>query len=256
MDTSEWGEEEEESRSEGAGAGGDTPESLKARSQELFSSQEEGSQSQWPVLGGGQTEEQVPNATLRSQLSVLSPTERLQKLRKRLRKSKEDMLQEVMHQSLTENQKAQEWRESKSRIRQENAARRRRSTEHRQQSTDQLISIMEHQAHSIQALVAMQAEHYRTHPPCGPCPKTLSLVPPCHLQPTFPNIRVLTATSCLQHLYLHQAVLRTTTLTLCIQPPSPCSIAILKSALIAQHTRQDIRKSVIVPFPTPAPCPF
>ncbi|EMP27522.1 Zinc finger and SCAN domain-containing protein 29 [Chelonia mydas] len=59
MDTSEW-EEEEESRSEGAGAGGETPESLEACSQELFSSQEEGSQSQQPVLGGGQTEEQVP----------------------------------------------------------------------------------------------------------------------------------------------------------------------------------------------------
>ncbi|XP_077690046.1 zinc finger protein with KRAB and SCAN domains 2-like [Eretmochelys imbricata] len=57
-------EEEEESRSEGAEVGGDTPESLEACSQELFSSQEEGSQSQMPMLGEGQTQEQVPSAPL------------------------------------------------------------------------------------------------------------------------------------------------------------------------------------------------
>ncbi|XP_053898704.1 zinc finger and SCAN domain-containing protein 20-like isoform X1 [Malaclemys terrapin pileata] len=66
MDTSEpvWGreeeEEEEENGSDGGGPDGDTPESLEPYSQELFSSQEEGSQSQRPVLGGGQTDEQVP----------------------------------------------------------------------------------------------------------------------------------------------------------------------------------------------------
>ncbi|XP_053887779.1 uncharacterized protein LOC128839109 [Malaclemys terrapin pileata] len=171
MDTSEWGEEEE-SGSEGAGAGGDSPESLEACSQELFLSQEKDGRSDWLLLVGGQTEEQVPDATLRSQLSVLSPAERLQKLRKRPRKSKEDRLQEVMHQSLKENQKVQEWRESESRIRLENAAHRWRSTEHWQQSTDQLISIMEHQADSIHALVAMQVEQY-----CACPPSPAALVP-------------------------------------------------------------------------------
>ncbi|XP_053875960.1 zinc finger and SCAN domain-containing protein 20-like [Malaclemys terrapin pileata] len=56
MDTSEpmWGgEEEEENGSDGGGPDGDTPESMEACSQELFSSQEEGSQSQRPVRGGG-----------------------------------------------------------------------------------------------------------------------------------------------------------------------------------------------------------
>ncbi|XP_043401258.1 uncharacterized protein LOC122465470 [Chelonia mydas] len=164
MDTSEREEEEQESGSEGAGAGGDTLESLEACSQELFSSQQAGSQSQWSVLGGGQTEEQVPDATLRSQQSMLSPAERLQSLRKRPRKSEGDMLQEVMQQSLKENQKAQEWRESKSRIHQENAVHWRQSMALRQQSTNQLISIMECQADSIQVLVAMQAEHYCLYP--------------------------------------------------------------------------------------------
>ncbi|KAM9149199.1 uncharacterized protein ACDP82_006320 [Pangshura tecta] len=83
MDTSERGEEEEESESEGTGVEGDTPESLEACSQELFSSQEEGSQSQQLVLGGGQTEERVPEATLRSQLPVLSMSQRLQNLQKK-----------------------------------------------------------------------------------------------------------------------------------------------------------------------------
>ncbi|XP_065434596.1 zinc finger and SCAN domain-containing protein 20-like [Chrysemys picta bellii] len=76
MDTSEprWRgeEEEEENGSDGGGPDGDTPESLEPCSQELFSSQEEGSQSQRLVVGGGQTEEQVPAAsTLRPQPSPL-----------------------------------------------------------------------------------------------------------------------------------------------------------------------------------------
>ncbi|XP_053902997.1 uncharacterized protein LOC128847529 [Malaclemys terrapin pileata] len=196
MDTSEWGEEDE-SGSEGAGAGGDTLESLEPCSQELFSSQEEGSHSQRPVLGGGQTEEQVPDATLRSQPSVLSPAEKLQKLQKRPQKSKGDTLQEVMHQSLKENQKAQEWRESESRIRKENAA-------HRKQSMDRLISIMEHQADFIQALIVMQAEHYRArHPPLQPLSQNSFPCAPTH----FP-----------QHLdsYRHQLPP-----TLISSPPSP-----------------------------------
>ncbi|EMP40699.1 Ras-related protein Rab-40C [Chelonia mydas] len=53
-------EEEQQSGSEGAEVEEDTPESLDACSQQLFSSQEEGSQSRWPVLGEGQTPEEVP----------------------------------------------------------------------------------------------------------------------------------------------------------------------------------------------------
>ncbi|XP_077684886.1 uncharacterized protein LOC144271416 isoform X3 [Eretmochelys imbricata] len=107
MDTSEpsstrW-KEEEQSGSEGAEAEEDTPESLDACSQELFSSQEEGSQSRRPVLGEGQTPEEVPNATVRSQPSVLSQAERLQRIRKRPRRSKEDTLHEVMQHSSNEN---------------------------------------------------------------------------------------------------------------------------------------------------------
>ncbi|XP_065453507.1 uncharacterized protein LOC135983863 [Chrysemys picta bellii] len=219
MDTSEprsTRQEEEESVSEGAEEEGDSPAALDACSQARFSSQEEGSQSQWMVFGEGQTPEELPDATLRSQLSLLSMAERLQRIRKCTRKSKEDMLHEMMQQSLNENQKVQEWRESERRVRQQNEDR-------RHQSTERLLSIMEHQADSIQALIAMQGEHFRPHPPCSPCPKTLSLVPPCHHQPTFPNIQVLIATSC-----LHHPALQTTTLTHCTQPPSPCILASLK----------------------------
>ncbi|XP_048675843.2 mannosyl-oligosaccharide 1,2-alpha-mannosidase IB isoform X1 [Caretta caretta] len=144
-------EEEEQSGSKGAEVEEDTPESLDACSQELFSSQEEGSQSWRPVLGEGQTPELVPDATLRSQPSVLSPAERLQRIRKRRRRSREDMLHEVMQHSSKENQKVQD---SERRIHQQNE-------DLRQQSMDRLISIMERQADSIQAIIAMQAEHYR-----------------------------------------------------------------------------------------------
>ncbi|XP_048712930.2 uncharacterized protein LOC125639565 [Caretta caretta] len=128
MDTSEPSatgqEEEQQSGSEGTEEEEDTPVSLEACIQELFSSQEEGSQSRWSVLGEGQTSEEVPDATLRSQLSVLSLAERLQRIRKRPRRSKEDMLHKVMQHSLNENQKVQEWLESVRRVRQQNVDRR------------------------------------------------------------------------------------------------------------------------------------
>ncbi|XP_073171928.1 uncharacterized protein [Lepidochelys kempii] len=206
MDTSEPSstrqeEKVEQSRSEGAEAEEDTLASLDACSQELFSSQEEGSQLWRPLLGEGQIPKEVPDATLRSQPSVLSPAKRLQRIRKRPRRSKEDMLHEVMQHSSNENQKVQEWWNSEKRIRQQNKERRQKSAVLWQQSTDWLMSIMQRQTDLIQALVALQVEPYRACPlPHSPCPRTLSLVPPGHLQPTFPNIRVLTATSCLQHL--------------------------------------------------------
>ncbi|XP_077682693.1 uncharacterized protein LOC144270227 [Eretmochelys imbricata] len=170
MDTSEPSStrQEEQSGSKGAEVEEDTPESLDACSQELFSSQEESSQSQWPVLGEGQTPEEVPDATLRSQPSMLSPAERLQRIRKRPHRSKEDMLHEVMQHSSNENQKVQEWWDSERRIRQQNEERWHKSMVLRQQSTDWLISIMERQVDSIQALVAMQAEHYHVRAPLQP----------------------------------------------------------------------------------------
>ncbi|EMP27604.1 Zinc finger protein with KRAB and SCAN domains 2 [Chelonia mydas] len=57
-------EEEQQSGSEYAEVEEDITESLDACSQELFSSQEEGSQSQQPVLGEGQTPEEVPSKWL------------------------------------------------------------------------------------------------------------------------------------------------------------------------------------------------
>ncbi|XP_074809237.1 uncharacterized protein LOC141987625 [Natator depressus] len=162
MDTSEPSasrqeeKEEEQSGSEGAPAEEDTPESLDACRQELLSSQEEGSQSWRPVLGEGQTPEEVPNATLRSQPSVLSPAKRLQRIRKRPCRSKEDMFHGVMQHSSNENRKVQEWRDSERRIRQQNEVPWHKSMVLWQQSTDRLISIMERQVDSI----AMQAEHY------------------------------------------------------------------------------------------------
>ncbi|XP_048697513.2 uncharacterized protein LOC125632794 [Caretta caretta] len=190
MDTSEPSstrqeeEQQQQSGSEGAPAEEDTPESLDACSQELFSSQEEGSQSWWPVLGEGQTPEEVPDATLRSQPFGLSTAKRLQRIRERPRKSKADVLHEVMEHSANENQKVQEWQDSERRIRQRNEERRHKSAVLRQQSTDRLIRIMEHQADSIQALVTMQAEHYHARPllqplsqnsfPCAP------MSPPTH----------------------------------------------------------------------------
>ncbi|XP_074810685.1 cardiotrophin-like cytokine factor 1 isoform X2 [Natator depressus] len=144
---------------------------------------------------------------LRPQPSVLSMAERLQRIRKSPCRSKEDMLHEVMQHSTNENKKVQEWRERERRVHQQNG-------DCRHQSTEWLISIMESQADSIQVLVAMQAEHYRAYRPLQLLGKVVwsDMVAqgkesqnsfPCatmSLQTTFPNIWVLTATHCLQHL--------------------------------------------------------
>ncbi|XP_048715527.1 uncharacterized protein LOC125640694 [Caretta caretta] len=158
MDTSEPSstrQEEEQSGSEGTPAEEDTLESLDACSQELFSNQEEGSQSWQLVPRKGQIPEEVPDATLRSQLSVLSPAERLQRIRKMPRRSKKDMLHEVMQHASNENRKVQEWRDSERRICQQNEELRHKSAVLQQQSTERLIGIMERQADLIQVLVAM-----------------------------------------------------------------------------------------------------
>ncbi|XP_053862020.1 uncharacterized protein LOC128824493 isoform X2 [Malaclemys terrapin pileata] len=66
-------------------------------SQELFSTQEEASQSQQSDLGGGQTGEEAPEVTLGAQPpSLLSAAEQLRRIRKRPRRTKEDFLREVM----------------------------------------------------------------------------------------------------------------------------------------------------------------
>ncbi|KAM7181409.1 uncharacterized protein RBU57_000211 [Macrochelys suwanniensis] len=72
------------------------------------------------------------------------------------------MLHEIMQQSLNENLKAQEWRESERRIRQQNEEHWHKNAELQQQTTDRLINIMERQADLIQALVATTVP---THPP-------------------------------------------------------------------------------------------
>ncbi|XP_077683544.1 uncharacterized protein LOC144270756 [Eretmochelys imbricata] len=158
LDTSEPSstrQEEKESGSEGAEEEGDSPTSLDA------CSQEEGSQLYRSVLGEEQMPEEMPDTTLRSQPSLLSATRRFQRVRKQPRRIKEDMLYEVMQQSLNENQKMQEWRASERRICQQNVNR-------RHQSMERLLSIMEHQADSIQALVAMQGEHFCARPALQP----------------------------------------------------------------------------------------
>ncbi|XP_053876004.1 uncharacterized protein LOC128832547 [Malaclemys terrapin pileata] len=130
----------------------------------------------------------IEDATLRSQPSVLSPAKRLQRIRKRPCKSKEDMLHVVMQQSLNKNLKAQKWKETERRIRQQNEEHRHKSTELWQQSTDRLISIMECQADSIQELVVMQVEHYRdTHTPRALVPKLFPLGPHVTSNPLSPT---------------------------------------------------------------------
>ncbi|XP_050804568.1 uncharacterized protein LOC127048732 [Gopherus flavomarginatus] len=224
MESSEQGEEGkgvEKTESEATGVEGDTPESQEARSQELFSSQEEASQSQQlELVGVEEAEERVPMSLNPPALS--QPAERLQNLRRKPRKSKEDLVKAVMNQYTRENKRLQDWREKMHQWRETQSRRKELAIK---KSRKQLISLLARQTDCMQSLVAMQADHYRANPSS---PKALSLVPQCLLKTPFSSGLVLTTTSCPQHLYVHLPALRTTTLTLCTQPLSPCSILILK----------------------------
>ncbi|KAM9173903.1 uncharacterized protein ACDP82_000914 [Pangshura tecta] len=198
LDTSDQGggqeqqqeEEEEEKASEATGMGEDTPESQEACSQDLFSSQEEGSQSQQPAVAEGQSEEHV-TVTLTAGLPSSSTAQRLQNLRKKPRKNKEDMLKAVIDHSARESRTLQDWRERESRIRQRESRIRQRNAVAKRKSTEQLLSILSRQADFLESPVAMQAEHYRATPPPPPIPKLFPLCPNVSSNPPSPASRFL-----------------------------------------------------------------
>ncbi|XP_050772154.1 zinc finger and SCAN domain-containing protein 20-like [Gopherus flavomarginatus] len=167
----EVGEGVEEAESEATGVEGDTPESQEACSQELFSSQEEASQSQQLELVGEEAaEERVPVSLNTPALSP--PARRLQNLRKNPRKSKEDLIKAVMNQYTRDSKRLPDWREKMHEWRQTRSRRKELATK---KSTKQLINLLAHQTDCMQSLVAMQADQYRGNPqpsqsslPCSP----------------------------------------------------------------------------------------
>ncbi|XP_050805828.1 zinc finger and SCAN domain-containing protein 20-like [Gopherus flavomarginatus] len=106
----EVGEGVEEAESQATGVEGDTPESQEACSQELFSSQEEASQSQQLEVAGEEEAEERARVTLTNAAGSLA-SRRLQNLRKNPRKSKEELIKAVMIHYNRESRKTQEWRE-------------------------------------------------------------------------------------------------------------------------------------------------
>ncbi|XP_050818174.1 zinc finger and SCAN domain-containing protein 20-like [Gopherus flavomarginatus] len=167
----EVGEGVEEAESEATGVEGDTPESQEACSQELFSSQEEASQSQQrEVVGEEEAEERVP-VTLNNAAGSL-PAHRLQNLRKNPRKSKEEFIKAVMNQYARESRMTQEWREKMHEWRQTKSRRKELAI---RKTSKQLISLLARQTDSFQSLVAMQADLYRGNP--HPSQSSLSCSP-------------------------------------------------------------------------------
>ncbi|XP_074803104.1 uncharacterized protein LOC141984067 [Natator depressus] len=133
-----------------------------ACSPELFSTPEEARQSQLSDLGKVQTREQAPDMTLGAQPpSLLSPAERLRRIRKRPRRTKEDFLCEVMMHSAAKKQELKECWDREKRDRKENAA-------HQNEAMERLLNVMERQADALQAILALQTEQLHTRPPLQP----------------------------------------------------------------------------------------
>ncbi|XP_050810872.1 uncharacterized protein LOC127051922 [Gopherus flavomarginatus] len=166
----EVGEDVEEAESEATGVEGDTPESQEACSQELFSSQEEASQSQQREVAGEEAEE-CARVTLTN--AAGSPaSRRLQNLRKNLRKSKEELIKAVMNHYNRESRKTQEWREKMYEWRQTQSRRKELATK---KTSKHMISLLARQTDSFESLVAMQADLYRGNP--QPSQSSLSCSP-------------------------------------------------------------------------------
>ncbi|EMP29550.1 hypothetical protein UY3_13314 [Chelonia mydas] len=108
--------------------------------QEFFSTPEEPSQSQLSDLGEAQTGEEAPEMTLGAQPpSLLLVAERLHRIRKLPRRTKEDFLCDVMMHSAAEKQELKEWWDSEKRDQKENAA-------CQNEAMEQLLKVMERQA--------------------------------------------------------------------------------------------------------------
>ncbi|EMP40857.1 hypothetical protein UY3_01983 [Chelonia mydas] len=115
-----------------------------AHSPELFSTLEEASQSQLSDVGEAQTGEEAPDRTFGTQPPpLLSPAERLRRIRKQPGRTEEDFLHEVMMHSVAEKQELKEWRDSEKRDQKKNATR-------QKEAMEQLLNIMEHQADTLQ----------------------------------------------------------------------------------------------------------
>ncbi|XP_039367224.1 uncharacterized protein LOC120389081 [Mauremys reevesii] len=100
-----------------------------------------------------------PDMTLGAQPpSLLSPAERLHRIRKRPRRTKEDFLRDVTMRSADEKQELKEWRDSEKRDQKENVAR-------QNEAPERLLKIMERQVDTFQAPLALQTEQLCAHPP-------------------------------------------------------------------------------------------
>ncbi|XP_050802589.1 zinc finger and SCAN domain-containing protein 20-like [Gopherus flavomarginatus] len=167
METSEQGEV----GSQATEVEGDTPESQEACSQELFSSQEEASQSQQLEVAGEEEAEEHARVTLTN--AAGSPaSRRLQNLRKNPRKSKEELIKAVMNHYNRESRKTQEWREKMYEWRQTGSRRKELATK---KTSKHMISLLARQTDSFESLVAMQADLYRGNP--QPSQSSLSCSP-------------------------------------------------------------------------------
>ncbi|XP_030435020.1 uncharacterized protein LOC115659237 isoform X2 [Gopherus evgoodei] len=145
---SEWSQEEEILDEEGDPEEEDDSEVRDACSQEFFSAPEEASQSQLSDVGEVQAGEEAP-------------AEWLCRIRRQPRRAKEDFLRDVMVHSATKKQELKERQDSEKRDGKEITAR-------RNEGTEWLLKVMEHQADTLQAILALQTKQLRTRPPPQP----------------------------------------------------------------------------------------
>ncbi|XP_050804897.1 uncharacterized protein LOC127048869 [Gopherus flavomarginatus] len=174
----EVGEGVEEADSEATAVEGDTPESQEACSQELFSSQEEASQSQQLEVAGEEETEERARVTL-SNAAGSPVSRRLQNLRKKPRKSKEELIKSVMNHYNRESRKTHEWREkmyeSREKMNEWRKTESRKKELTLKKNTKQMISLLARQTESFESTVAMQADLYRGNP--HPSQSSLSCSP-------------------------------------------------------------------------------
>ncbi|XP_050807507.1 zinc finger and SCAN domain-containing protein 20-like [Gopherus flavomarginatus] len=229
----EVGEVVEDGDSEATGVEGDTPESQYTCSQELFSSQEEASQSQQQEVDGEEETEDRARMTLTN--AAGSPaSRRLQNLRRNPRKSKEELIKSVMSHYNRESRKTQEWREKMYEWRQ--SVHEWRQTESRRKelsakkATKQMISLLARQTESFKSLVAMQTNMYR----CNPQPSQS----PLSCSPVFPQNNFL------QQPVSYYPQLLPTPVRSPTSPDNYNSYPVHSTLIILQHSNPEVQQTL------------
>ncbi|XP_067425841.1 zinc finger and SCAN domain-containing protein 29-like isoform X2 [Emydura macquarii macquarii] len=130
-------------------------------SQDLFLTPEQSSQSQESSSSEPDAGEGTSAANMALRVSSATPAERLGQMRRRKKRTREDMFQEVLQASRASECEQRAWRRMINDKMQ-------RDSEDRRNAQQEMIALLREQTDMLRSLIELQAEHIHTRLPCSP----------------------------------------------------------------------------------------